>query len=211
MNEFISIVFVSIKISFTATILATLLALPVGICIGIGKFKGRELAATILNTLMAVPTVVIGLFLYSLLSRKGIMGNFGLLYTPTAMIIGQCILAFPIIAAFVAGGVRSIGDTPIIAARMLGATRFKSILLFLKEAKLIVMTSLLAGFSRVFSEIGVSMMLGGNIRFYTRNITTAIALETSKGAFNLGMALGLILVTIAFLVNITMYFLQKKI
>jgi len=208
-REFLGIVSLSVKISFSSTFLAAFAGIPFGILVGTGRFKGRRLLAVSLNTFMSFPTVVVGLLLYSFLSRRGPLGNLGILFTPIAMIIGQCILSFPIIAAFVAGGVRNLGDRPLIAARILGAGRFKTGFLFLKEAKLIIMTSVLAGFGRVFSEVGVSMMLGGNIRFYTRNITTAIALETSRGAFGLGIALGIILLAIAFFVNITCYYVRK--
>lgn len=209
-GEFLGIVSTSVKISFASTFLAAVLAIPFGIWVGAGKFKGRELIVTILNTLMSLPTVVVGLLLYSLLSRKGPLGDFGILFTPMAMIMGQCILAFPIVAALVAAGVRNLGDSPLVAAHMLGAGKLESGLLFLREAKLIVMTSVSAGFGRVFSEVGVSMMLGGNIRFYTRNITTAIALETSKGCFSLGIALGIVLMITAFFINATVYYLQAK-
>lgn len=209
-REFLGIVSVSLKVSFTSTFLAAILAIPFGMWVGTGKFKARELFTAILNASMAIPTVVIGLLLYSFLSRRGPLGGLGILFTPTAMVIGQCILAFPIIAALVAGGVRNLGDSSLIAARMLGAGKLKSGLLFLREARLIVMTSISAGFARVFSEIGVSMMLGGNIRFYTRNITTAIALETSRGAFSLGIALGLVLMIIAFSINATVYYFQLR-
>lgn len=203
-REFLSIVTTSIKISFASIFLASVVAVPFGIWLGTAKFKGRKLTTTILNTLMSLPTVVIGLLLYSFLSRKGPFGSFGILYTPTAMIIGQSILAFPIIAALVTGGVRNLGDGPLVAARLLGAGKLKSTLLFLGEARLIVLTCILAGFGRVFSEVGIAMMVGGNIRFYTRNITTAIALETSRGDFGLGIALGLVLLTVAFVVNVAM-------
>ncbi|MFC1708637.1 ABC transporter permease [Candidatus Omnitrophota bacterium] len=209
-KEFLSIVFTSIKISFASTFLAAVLAVPFGIWLGTAKFKGRKLTTTILNTLMSLPTVVIGLLLYSFLSRNGPLGSFGMLYTPAAMIMGQCVLAFPIIAALVAGGVRNIGNEPLVAARLLGAGRFESGVLFLREAKLIVITCILAGFGRVFSEVGISMMVGGNIRFYTRNITTAIALETSRGAFGLGIALGLVLLAVAFLINMAMYYFRGE-
>jgi len=209
-KEFLGIVGLSVKISFLSTTLAAILAIPLGIWVGLGKFKGRGLLGTILNTLMSFPTVVIGLLFYSILSRKGPMGEFGILFTPSAMVIGQSILAFPIIAAFVAAGVRNSGDHSLVAARLLGAGRFESGLIFLKEAKLIVLTSISAGFGRVFSEVGISMMLGGNIRFYTRNITTAIALESSKGAFSLGIALGIVLMIVAFSINATVYNLQLK-
>ncbi len=204
-REFLGIVFTSIKVSFISTFLAVLLGIPFGIWVGTGKFKGRVLTVTILNTLMSLPAVVVGLLVYSFLSRKGPLGNLGILFTQTAMIIGQCILAFPIVAALVAAGIRNLGDRPHIAARILGAGNIESALLFLREAKVIVLTSALAAFGRVFSEVGVSMMVGGNIRFYTRNITTAIALETSRGAFGLGIALGLVLLAVAFLINIIVY------
>lgn len=209
-NEFLGIVATSVKISFASTILASIIAIPFGLWVGVGRFRGRDAVATTLNTLMSLPTVVIGLLLYSFFSRQGPMGGLGILFTPGAMIAGQCLLAFPIIAAFVMGGARDLGREPLEAAQMLGAGRFQSLLLYLREAEAIVITSVLAGFGRVFSEVGISMMLGGNIRFYTRNITTAITLETSKGAFNLGIALGLVLMVIALMVNTVVYNLKGK-
>jgi len=210
-REFLHIVFVSLKISFTSTLLATLLGVPLGMWVALAKFKGRNFVATILNTLMSLPTVVVGLLLYSFLSRKGPLGNLGILFTPAAMVLGQFILAFPIVAALSMGGIRSLGETPLIAARILGAGKLASTLLFFREAKFIILAAVMAGFGRVFAEVGISMMLGGNIRFYTRNITTAIALETSKGAFSLGLALGMVLLVIAFLVNVTVYHFQREI
>ncbi|MFH1504185.1 MAG: ABC transporter permease [Candidatus Omnitrophota bacterium] len=201
-REFLGIVFVSLRISFTATLLAGIFGVPFGIWVSIGNLKRKKFLRVVLSTLMSLPTVVVGLVLYSFLSRKGPLGSFGMLFTPAAMILGQAILAFPIIAAFTSSGIKNLGETPLKAAGLLGAGRIEAGLLLVKEAKLIIATSVLAGFGRVFSEIGVSMMLGGNIRFYTRNITTAIALETSKGNFELGIALGIVLLAIAFLVNI---------
>jgi tungstate transport system permease protein len=201
-REFLSIVFTSVRISFTSTFLAAVLGVPFGLWVGVGKFKGKTFIQTVLNTLMSLPTVVVGLTLYSFLSRKGPLGGWQMLFTPAAIVMGQLVLAFPIIAAFTAGGIRNLGEAPLCAARLLGAGKVESGFLFLKEAKVIIITSLLAGFGRVFSEVGVSMMLGGNIRLYTRNITTAIALETSRGAFDLGIALGIVLLAVAFLVNI---------
>lgn len=209
-REFVGIVALSIKISFTAILLATLTAIPFGIWVGLGRFKGRTFLSVVLNTLMSFPTVVIGLLLYSFLSRKGALGNLKVLFTPVAMIMGQSILAFPIIAALVAAGTRNLGDRAFTAARVLGAGKLGSTLLFLKESKLIVITSVSAAFGRIFSEVGISMMLGGNIRFYTRNITTAIALETSRGSFSLGIALGMVLMMVAFSINATAYYMQLK-
>jgi tungstate transport system permease protein len=209
-REFLAIVWVSVRVSVCAILLACVFGIPFGLWVGTGNFKGRNMLAAVLNTLMALPTVVLGLLLYSMFSRSGPMGGLGILFTPAAMITGQSILAFPIIAALTAGGVRNLGDGPLVAARALGSGRLQSCLLFLKEAKLIIITSVLAGFGRIFSEVGVSMMLGGNIRFYTRNITTAIALETSKGQFSLGIALGLVLMIIAFAISIVFYRFQVK-
>lgn len=204
-REFISIVFVSLRVSSISILLAGLLGIPFGIFVGTVKFKGRNILATILNTLTALPTVFVGLMLYSFLSRRGPLGSAGLLFTPIAMIMGQFILAFPIIAALSMGGVRNLGDAPVIAAKLLGAGKYRSIILFIREARFIIIASMIAGFGRVFSEVGISMMLGGNIRFYTRNITTAIALETSKGEFGLAFALGMVLLSIAFTLNIVVY------
>lgn len=209
-REFISIVFVSIKVSFTAIFLATLAGLPCGIGLGIKNFKGRKLIATIFNTLLSLPTVVVGLILYSLLSRRGPFGHYGLLFSPAAMIMGQFILAFPIVTAITMNGIKDLGNEALIAAKNLGAGKWQSYLIYISEVKFIIMTSILAGFGRVFAEVGVSMMLGGNIRLYTRNITTAIALEISKGAFSLGIALGLILLIIAFTINFVINYLQSK-
>ncbi|MBU1122865.1 MAG: ABC transporter permease [Candidatus Omnitrophota bacterium] len=209
-REFLGIVATSLRISLTSTALSAFLGIPFGLWVGLGKFKGRNFLQTILNTLMSLPTVVVGLTLYSFLSRRGPLGGVNILFTPLAVVIGQFILAFPIVAAFTSSGANNIGQTPIIAARLLGAGKIKSNLLFLKEAKIIIITSVLAGFGRVFAEVGVSMMLGGNIRFYTRNITTAIALETSKGMFELGIALGIVLISVAFMINIIVFQFQRK-
>lgn len=208
-REFLNIVLTSVRISLTSTFFAAVFGVPFGLWVGVGKFKGKRFIRTVLNTLMSLPTVVVGLTLYSLLSRKGPLGNWEMLFTPAAIVMGQFILAFPIIAAFTAGGIKNLGETPLRAARLLGAGKRQSSILFLKEAKLIMITSILAGFGRVFSEVGVSMMLGGNIRLYTRNIPTAIALETSRGAFDLGIALGIVLLAVAFVVNITVSQFQK--
>ena len=209
-REFISIVSVSLKISCMSTLLAALFGVPFGIWVGTGKFRGKKLLEIILNTLMSLPTVVIGLVLYSFLSRRGPLGNLGILFTPTAMVVGQFVLAFPIIGAISKEGIKSLGNSPIIAARVLGAGKLESYLLFFRESRFVIVASVMAGFGRVFSEVGVSMMLGGNIRFYTRNITTAIALETSKGAFSLGIALGIVLLIIAFCVNSIVYYFHSQ-
>ena len=209
-EKFLEIVFVSIKVSFASTVLGTLLGVPVGILVAEKKFFGRNTVITILNTLMSLPTVVVGLMLYSLLSRRGPFGGVGLLFTPTAIIIGQSVLIFPIISGLTITAIRSLDKRVWTTAMSLGADRYQGFLIFLHEARYGILAAVIAGFSRVFAEVGVSMMLGGNIKGYTRNITTAIALETSKGDFSLGIALGFVLLTVAFTINLMFTNFQKR-
>jgi tungstate transport system permease protein len=209
-REMVSIALVSLKVSSVATVLATLTGVPVGFCIAVKSFRGKRGVITVLNTLMALPTVVIGLLVYSLISRRGPLGEAGLLYTPWAMIIGQTVLAFPIIAALSLSAVSGIDKRVEMTALTLGADGLQSALLILAEGRFAILSAVIAGFGRVFAEVGVSMMLGGNIRGFTRNITTAIAFETGKGEFALGIALGIILLTVAFSINILFHYLQQK-
>jgi tungstate transport system permease protein len=210
-REFLSIVMVSVKVACTSTLLAALAGIPFGILVAQKKFPGRNLVITALNTLMSLPTVVVGLTVYSFLSRIGPLGKLGLLYTLSAMIIGQFILVFPILAGLTVATVRSLDNRIKTTLVSLGASASQSFKMFIHEARLGVITAFIAGFGRVFAEVGVSMMLGGNIKGYTRNITTAIALETSKGEFALGIALGIVLLTVAFTINMAVTRLQKKI
>ncbi|UCD85850.1 MAG: ABC transporter permease [Deltaproteobacteria bacterium] len=209
-SEMAEIVFVSVKISTISIILATLAGVPLGFYVAIRDFWGKRAAITILNTLMALPTVVIGLLIYSFISRRGPLGVLGLLYTPWAMIIGQTILAFPIVAALSLSATQGIDKRVEKTALTLGANNLQTALFILMEGKFALFSAIIAGFGRVFAEVGVSMMLGGNIRGFTRNITTAIAFETGKGEFALGIALGMILLTVAFSINILFHYFQKK-
>ena len=159
---------------------------------------------------MALPTVVIGLLVYTMLSNNGILGNSRILFTPLAIIIGQSILAFPLIASMVYAGLSKLDSRFFETLKTLGANQRNIFKATIKEAKFIILSAILAGFGRVIGEVGVSMMLGGNIRFYTRTITTAIALETSKGAFELGLTLGLILMIIALSINFILHLWVKN-
>jgi tungstate transport system permease protein len=209
-REVFSIAFISIKVSTYAIIFAIFLGLPFGFFIGIKNFFGKNIIITIFNTLMSIPTVLIGLLVYSFISRRGPLGDFGLLYTPWAMVIGQTILAFPIITGLSICVFSQIDKRIEKTALTLGANGLQSIFFIFSEAWPLILGSILAGFSRIFAEVGVSMMLGGNIRGLTRNITTAIAFETGKGEFSLGIALGIILLIVALFINIFFYSLQNK-
>jgi tungstate transport system permease protein len=201
---------VSLQVSSTAILLASLVGLPCSFLIGIYDFKGKKTLITLVNTMMAVPTVVIGLFVFAFVSRQGPLGVLGLLFTPSAMIIGQFLLATPIIIALSYTAIQGIDPRIKLTAIALGARSHQVIVTLLLEARYAIIAAVIAGFGRVIGEVGSAMMLGGNIRGYTRTISTAIALETSKGQFSLGLALGMILLTVALSVNIALRYLQHK-
>jgi tungstate transport system permease protein len=200
----------SIYTSSSAIVFASLIGIPIGMLVGICEFPGRRAAVVTLNTLMALPTVVVGLVVFGFLSRRGPLGVLGLLFTPYAMIIGQTILAAPIVAHYTLGALSSADDRIMPTALTLGASRFQGSLMLLQEIRFGAMAAVIAGFGRIIAEVGVAIMLGGNIRGHTRTMTTAIALETAKGEFAFGLALGIILLTIALLVNLFLNWLQQR-
>ncbi|MDG5468198.1 ABC transporter permease [Deltaproteobacteria bacterium IMCC39524] len=201
---------VSLYTSSCAIVIAALLGVPTGLWLGLNRFRGRQILLALLNTLMALPTVVVGLLLFGLLSRQGPLGPLGLLFTPLAMIVGQTVLATPIVANLVLAAVTGADQRIINTALTLGASRFQAAIQLLREIRFGVMAAVIAGFGRVIAEVGVAMMLGGNIRNSTRTMTTAIALETSKGEFAFGLALGMLLLSVALLVNLFLNVLQQR-
>ncbi|MBA3066221.1 ABC transporter permease subunit [bacterium] len=208
--EFLRVVWTSLWITGVSVIISTLLSLPAAFIIATKRFKGKSALVTVLNTLMALPTVIVGLLVYSFVCRQGLLGSFELLYTPYAMIIGQVVLASPIITALTLAALENADDRIRKTAVTLGAGEFRSLLALASEMRGMIAAAVIAGFGRIFAEVGVSMMLGGNIRNYTRNITTAIAFETSRGEFSLAFALGIILLAIAFTVNIVLQVIKRK-
>jgi tungstate transport system permease protein len=200
--EMWGIIWVSVRVSTLATIGATLFALPIAFLLWLKTFPGKRIVILGIITLMSTPTILIGLLIYSLFSRHSLLGSFSLLYTPWAMILGQFCLAFPIICGLTLTNLKTIPQNVKETALTLGTNNFQLAVFMMKEEKEIFLSSVLTGFSRVFGEVGVSMMVGGNIRWYTRNITTAIAFETAKGEFGLGIGLGLVLLLIAFSLNL---------
>ncbi len=209
-QEVLLTVWTSLYTATVAIILAAIIGIPSGLWLGVSRFRGRQIIITLLNTMMALPTVVVGLVLFGFLSRQGPLGSWGLLFTPMAMILGQTVLATPIIANYVHATV--IGADPRILPTLysLGASPYQAAIKLLQEVRFGIVAAIIAGFGRVIAEVGVAMMLGGNIRGSTRTMTTAIALETSKGEFAFGLALGLILLTVALLVNLGLHFLQQR-
>lgn len=202
------VVWVSLKISCAAVIISSVIAIPLGILIALNQFVGKKLLQQLLNTLMAVPTVVIGLLLYGLLSRQGVLGDFSLLYTQVAIVMGECLLILPVILNLTLVAIHSSDERLVPTLLSLGANRWQLMLMVLSETRFAVMAALVTGFGRAIGEMGIAMMLGGNIENHTRTMTTAIALETSKGEFEFGLALGLLLLAIAFVINMGLQQLQ---
>lgn len=208
--ELWGIIFVSVKVCFIALLFASPPAILLGFVLGSLSFPGRRLLVVAVQTLLSLPTVVIGLLIYMLLSRHGPLGEMHLLFTQEAMVIGEAVLAFPILAALTLSAVQGVDLRVAETARTLGAGRFRTAMTMLLEVRFAVMAAMVSGFGRVISEIGCAMMVGGNIANLTRNITTAIALETSKGQFVQGIALGIVLVGIALTVNLGLAVLQGR-
>ena len=207
--EVYRIVWTSVSISICAVVLASLLALPLGLLIAMRRFAGKRLVLQSLNTLMALPTVVVGLFLYGLLSRQGPLGGLGLLYTPWAVIIGECVLILPIILNLIITAVNSADPRLALTCKALGASGSQVAWTYLSELRYGLVAAIIVGLGRAIGEVGVAMMLGGNIQGHTRTMTTAIALETSKGEFELALALGLLLLAVAFTLNFALQSFQR--
>lgn len=209
-EELLAIVFVSLKVSAISTLLASCCGLPFGFLIAFTTFRGKRLLITCLNTLLALPTVVIGLLVYSFISRRGILGPLELLYTQKAIIIGQVILIIPVITTLTIAAISRIDKRYRKTALTLGANGYQMARVVFKEARYGIIAAVIAAFGRVIAEVGISMMLGGNAKGFTRTMTTAMALEYDKGEFILAVALGLILMCFAFGINLLFHFFQGR-
>lgn len=203
-----------IGISFSVSVRAILISAPFAVLTAFAlayfSFPGRRLLVSIFNTALSIPAVVVGLTLYITLSRAGPLGDWRLLFTQNAMVIGQILLCFPLLVAMGHSALQSSDRRAWETALTLGASSFRAVLTILHEARFGLMAALLAGFGRIIAEVGSSMMVGGNILHHTRNIPTAIVLETSKGSFAQGIALGLVLLTLALMLNIVLGHFQGR-
>lgn len=211
--QLMEIVWLSLRVSGLALILSTLIGVPLGAYMGLSRFIGRRFGIVLIYTGMGFPPVVIGLFVYLMLSRSGPLGGLNLpwipaLFTPAAMIVAQIIIAFPLVAGFTMAAVLGVDRNLRLQVEALGATRWQSALATLVEARAGVIVAVVAGFGGIISEVGAVMIVGGNIEGKTRVLTTAIVLETRKGEFDLAIALGIILLSITFLSNALMLRLQ---
>lgn len=214
-TELVEIILLSLRVSGIALLFSTVIGIPLGAFLGLTRFPGRRLVIALLYTGMGFPPVVVGLFVYLLLSRSGPLGSLNLtwmpsLFTPSAMILAQVIISFPLVAGFTMAAVMGVDPQLRQQLLALGATKPQAARTLLREAKTGVIVSVIAGFGSIISEVGAVMLVGGNIEGRTRVLTTAIVLETRKGDFSLALALGAVLLAITFITNVAMLRLQGK-
>ena len=210
-RELVGIVGNSLVFSLTSTVLTSFAAIPSGVWLAFHRGALNRMIVAVLSTLMAVPTVVVGLVVYSLTSQSGLLGPLGLLFTPGAIILGQTILAYPLVTALVYGSIRDLEPELAETLRTFGSGPWATVWKTLSESRVAIVSAVLSGFGRLLGEVGVSMMLGGNIRYYTRTMTTALALETQRGAFSLALALGMVLLALAFGVNFALHWMAHRV
>lgn len=204
------IVVLSLQVSLTATFLSIVIGVPLGTWLALARFPGRRLVLGLVHTGMGTPPVVAGLVITVLLWRSGPLGQLGLLYTPAALVIAQVVLATPLVTGLTVAAMQHLSPELWLQILSLGATRWQLLWLLVREARLPLLAALMAGFGAVISEVGAAMMVGGNIPGETRVLTTAIVLETSKGNFDLALALGLLLLALMYAVNLTLTWVQQR-
>jgi tungstate transport system permease protein len=200
----------SLYISGLSTFISLIVGLPLGTLLALGKFPGRAVLLSLINTGMGLPPVVVGLFVAFLLWRSGPLGELKLIYTPTAIVIAQVIIAFPVVTGLTTAALQALDPRLQLQLRGLGASTPQMVWMLWREARLPLLAALMAGFGSVISEVGASMMVGGNIRYQTRVLTTAIVLETGKGNFDVAIGLAVLLLTITFLVNWALTVIQQR-
>ena len=208
--EVMSITFLSLQVSGSATFISLFIGISIGATVALSKFPGRRIVVSIINTGMALPPVVVGLFVTIFLWRNGPLGFLGVLYTPTAMIIAQTVIATPIVMGITLASIQQLPQKLRLQILALGATRIQMVWILIKEAKLPLLAAVMAGFGGVISEVGASIMVGGNIKGYSRVLTTATVMETSRGNFDIAIALGIILLLLAYIINLILTQIQQR-
>ncbi|MCL0082369.1 ABC transporter permease [Dehalococcoidia bacterium] len=208
--EVMEIAWRSLRISAASTVLASLICIPIGGLIHFRSFRGKRILINIIQTFYSFPTVAIGLLVFLMISRAGPLGFLGILFTPAAMVVGQMVLITPILLGLTISALSGVDKAIKDTAISLGATEFQAIWAIIKEARYAVMAAVTMGFGRAISEVGCAMMVGGNIRGFTRIMTTAIALETVRGELELAIALGIILIGLALIINVVLNIIQQR-
>jgi tungstate transport system permease protein len=208
--EVMRVTFLSLQVSGSATFVSLFIGISIGAIVALAKFPGRRVVISIINTGMGLPPVVVGLFVTIFLWRNGPLGFLGILYTPTAMIIAQTVIATPIVMGITLAAIQQLPQKLRLQILALGATRIQMVWILIKEAKLPLLAAVMAGFGGVISEVGASIMVGGNIMDYSRVLTTATVMETSRGNFDIAIALGIILLLLAYLINLILTQIQQR-
>ena len=208
--EILAVLWLSLQVSGTATLIALLLGIPAGAALALSRFPGRTLLVSAVNTGMGLPPVVVGLFVTILLWRSGPFGDWEVLYTPAAIVLAQAVIASPIVTGITLAAVQNVPAKFRLQLLALGASRVQMVWVVLREARLPMLAAVMAGFGGVISEIGASMMVGGNIKGQTRTLTTAMVLETGKGNFDVAIALSILLLALVFAVNWVLTTLQQR-
>jgi tungstate transport system permease protein len=208
--EVMSITFLSLQVSGSATLISLFVGISIGTTVALSKFPGRRIVVSLINTGMALPPVVVGLFVTIFLWRNGPLGVLGVLYTPTAMIIAQTVIATPIVMGITLAAIQQLPQKLRLQILALGATRLQMVWILIREARLPLLAAVMAGFGGVISEVGASIMVGGNIKGYSRVLTTATVMETSRGNFEIAIALGIILLLLAYFINLILTQLQQR-
>ncbi len=208
--EVLGITFLSLKVSGLATLISLLIGVFVGIGVALARFPGKRMVVSLINTGMGLPPVVVGLFVTIFLWRNGPLGFFGLLYTPAAMIIAQAVIATPIVMGITVAAIQQLPPKLRLQILALGATRVQMVWLLIREARLPLLAAVMAGFGGVISEVGASIMVGGNIKGYSRVLTTATVMETGRGNFDIAIALSIILLLLAYFINLILTHIQQR-
>lgn len=208
--ELVTILWLSLKVSVGAVVLALAIGLPIGTWLALGRFRGQRFLVALANAGMGLPPVVVGLTVAVLLWRSGPLGSWGLLYTPTAMVLAQLVIALPIVIALTISAIQSLDPRIRLEAMSLGASTTHMVSVLWREARLGIMAAAMAGFGGAISEVGAVLMVGGNIRGQTRVMTTAIVTETRMGHFDIAIALGILLLLLVFLANLVLTYLQQR-
>jgi tungstate transport system permease protein len=208
--EVMRITFLSLQVSGIATLISLLIGISIGVTVALSRFTGKRIVVSLINTGMGLPPVVVGLFVTIFLWRNGPLGFLGILYTPTAMILAQTVIATPIVMGITLAAIQQLPQKLQLQILALGATRLQMVWILLKEAKLPLLAAVMAGFGGVISEVGASIMVGGNIKGYSRVLTTATVMETSRGNFDIAIALGIILLLLAYSINLVLTQIQQR-
>ena len=208
--EVMGVTLLSLQISGTATLISLMMGISVGTAVALTEFPGRKFVVSLINTGMGLPPVVVGLFVTIFLWRNGPLGFLEILYTPAAMILAQAVIATPIVMGITLAAIQSLPRNLRLQILALGATRIQMVRILVKEAKLPLLAGVMAGFGGVISEVGASIMVGGNIKGYSRVLTTATVMETSRGNFDIAIALGIILLILAYFINLVLTHIQQR-